>query len=63
MNKLPAKLPKITPFPCSCCGKLINELPENTRVMDEGDELDGWYFECSCRSTQFIPINSSRIAA
>lgn len=54
--------PVIQPFPCSCCKKTLKEIPASARLMDEGDPMDGWYFECSCRSTQFIPLRRDQLA-
>lgn len=45
----------ITPHKCSC-GRAHFEIPKTARFQNEGDALDGWYFECACRSTLFIPL-------
>lgn len=41
---------------CTCCGRLHECLPDDVRVLYEGDKLDGFYWECSCQSTMFYPM-------
>lgn len=44
----------MTPIKCSC-GKLHRSIPKNARVQAMGDDLDGYYWECKCKSTLFQP--------
>lgn len=56
-------LPKIHRFDCSSCGGTIFRIPVNARRGIPGDIFDGWYFEHACGSTQWVPVDSPRIAA
>lgn len=41
----------------------LNALTVPVRVLDEGDVLDGIYFECfKCKTTIFIPSEDARRA-
>lgn len=40
---------------CSCGVKHLL-VPFAARYMDDDSELSGYYFECSCLSTLFIPL-------
>lgn len=41
---------------CSVCNKIHTQIPENTRFQMIGDPLDGFYWECDCKSTMFVSI-------
>lgn len=45
---------------CSC-GKTFSEIPKDARFHNSGDEFQGWYWECPCRSTLFIQSKIDRI--
>lgn len=36
------------------CGNFYAVLPENHKAIPTGD-MAGWWFDCSCKSTIFIP--------
>ena len=41
------------------CGKTFLTIPENARffVPDEGEFSHGWWWDCDCRSTLFLPCD------
>lgn len=39
---------------CSC-GKPHLKIPENAKFHDSDDSFAGYYFNCSCGSTIFVP--------
>lgn len=41
---------------CSC-GKLHTHVPFGARLQMDGDSLDGYYWECECKSTLFLPLD------
>jgi hypothetical protein len=40
---------------CSCCNEKHLMIPENAKHQNDGDELAGWYWECKCGTTLFVP--------
>lgn len=51
--KIPSKINKI----CSC-GETFNQVPETCRAWIDEGQLIGWVWECSCKSTLFVPSYS-----
>lgn len=49
----------ITPKKCGC-GRVHFEIPATARVQKQGDRLSGWYWDCACHSTLFIPLTPVR---
>ena len=37
------------------CGKHFESIPKNARFHSSDDEFEGWYWDCSCGSTLFVP--------
>jgi hypothetical protein len=46
------------PRRCSC-GKLHEFVPRTARVLKEDSELDGFYWECDCKTTLFEPFGTN----
>lgn len=56
----------LKPHTCGKCGLEHWTIPANAKVLNVGDDLDGFYFECNgvypsryddvCGSTLFIPM-------
>lgn len=46
---------KINSIRCAC-GRVHEEIPDDARESNHGDEFDGWFFECACKSTLFVPV-------
>jgi len=42
------------PKKCSC-GKHFARVPEDA-ILQEDEEMSGWYWNCECKSTLFMPI-------
>jgi hypothetical protein len=47
---------------CSCCQREISGVPASARYGGD-EELEGWYWECSCHSTQFVSLLRIQAAA
>lgn len=48
---------------CSC-GKVWLTIPSHAKLKISGDEfLDGYYWECVCKSTLFVPLKRMECAA
>jgi hypothetical protein len=43
------------PIKICSCGFEFFSVPARARFLDSDDDLRGWYFECSCFSTVFVP--------
>lgn len=48
---------------CNCCGNLYIQIPSGARFLDNCDPLGGWYWECSCGSTLFVPAKDLKVVA
>ncbi len=44
---------------CKCCGKIYETIPATAELFSTGDQLNGYYFNCSCKSTLFWPMVSN----
>jgi hypothetical protein len=44
---------------CSC-GEKHKQIPVGARLVNNGDDLDGFYWDCHCKSTLFVPIKKVR---
>lgn len=47
---------------CNCCGKVWNKIPDGAKLQDNGDAFDGYFFDCDCKSTLFIPKDYALLA-
>lgn len=41
---------------CSQCKIEWLHIPKTAKLQNEGDKLDGFYFNCNCKSTVFLPL-------
>lgn len=39
------------------CGRIFTHLPHSTRIMKDDSPMSGAYFECICKSTNFIKFS------
>lgn len=42
---------------CTCCGHRFERIPEDARFHDDNSPLRGFYWECRCGSTLFVPAD------
>lgn len=40
---------------CSC-GLKFQDIPKDAKYFDDGDKIKGWFWQCSCNSTVFLPV-------
>lgn len=50
---------------CSCCTAEFEQVPDRARWFDDNEpdpeySLTGWYWECSCKTTLFVPVGWRR---
>lgn len=46
---------------CSC-GLSFIAIPETAKYHASGDVFEGWYWDCVCRSTLFVPVRKIAMA-
>lgn len=39
------------------CGKEYTKIPKDAKIVIVGDALDGAYWNCSCNSTLYLPVD------
>lgn len=44
------------PKQCGCCKRIFKVIPLNSRLAIENGPFDGYYWECTCRSTLVYPL-------
>lgn len=47
---------------CACCQRELQGVPASARYGGDED-LEGWYWECACHSTQFVALHKIQVAA
>jgi hypothetical protein len=39
------------------CGKHYETIPPEAKYLNDGSEFSGYYWNCECKTTLFVPLN------